>query len=278
MPRTTHAAAALIAAASFAVPLRADTTMRVEVSHALAEDWHNSINASPGDSIDIRVLVSHTGDPVLGFSSLIFQPTISNWTATDTMLPLINGGAGGQRSTPPGAVQDLPGQYGRIIPYAAISFTNSSNFLRGHVNTVGGVSYLRIAQAHVTAWFNTQGAQVGGGVNMHQLNNLGRLPEDPPFSPATTNVVLFKFGITLDSSNSAQRTMIADVPLQGIYPGSTGFPYVGWFVSMEEPTGSFREQPNITGASIFVNVPAPVPLATLGSALALAARRRARPT
>jgi hypothetical protein len=183
MPKATRAAAALIAAATLTTAARAGTTMTVQVSRALAEDWHSSINASPGDSIDVRIVVSHTGDPALGSCSTMYQPTVSDWTAGDHMAPLVNGGIGGQVTVPIGAVQDLPGQYGRIIPYAQFAFSSTA-YLRGHVNTVAGISYLRIAQSQVTSWFGGPGnTSAGSGLYNFQLNNVGRTTADPPLQP-----------------------------------------------------------------------------------------------
>jgi len=130
----------------------ADSRIDVQVSRGLAEDWHSSITASPGDRVDIRVVFSYNGtSSPLGLAACIFQPTLSNWRAGgDTVQPLVNGGVGGQVTTPIGAVGDLPGQYGRVIPYAQVGMS-STTFLMGHVNMVAGVSYLRIAQSQVTS-------------------------------------------------------------------------------------------------------------------------------
>jgi hypothetical protein len=267
---------AIIAAAGLCLPAVAATTLRLEVSRALQEDWHSSIQALSGDSVDIRVVLDHTGPPVLGFGSLIFQPTVSNWTASDVMAPLVNGGVGGQVTVPIGAVQDLPGQYGRIIPYAQYGFP-ASDHLMGHVNTHAGVTYLRIAQATITSWIGDPGNTSGGsGINMRQFNDIGRSTGDPAFSPATSNIVIFKFGITLAPGNPSVRTMVADAPINGIWD-SPGNPYVGWWQSMMEIIPSGLDRPTIIPAQIFVNVPAPGPLSLLAAALFAVRRRRATP-
>ena len=267
--------AVLIAIAGLSHAALGATSMRVQVSRALQEDWQSSIQASTGDSIDVRVVIGYSGtDSPIGLSFACFQPTVSNWLASDTMLPLVNGGLGGQVTVPVGAVQDLPGQYGRVIPYAQVAMT-SSTFLRGHTNLVNGTNYLRIAQAQVTNWIGGLGNTSGGsGGNNLQLGNIGRTTQDPPFNPATTNVVVFKFGITLSPSDVSVRTMLADLPIDGIYRGNNGTPHVEWYRSLTEVTGSLHEPPTITPASIFVNVPAPAALGLVVPGLALARRRR----
>jgi hypothetical protein len=192
----------------------------------------------------------------------------------------VNGGVGGQVTTPIGAVADLPGQYGRVIPNAAYGIPSTS-FLKGHVNQISGVSYLRIAQAHATSWFGGTGNTTGGGgVNMRQNNidgdsrHLGPGASQPAFSNQLVNVVLFKFKITLDPSNASLRTMLVDLPLQGVYPGSAGFPYVSWWINPFEVVGSLRELPTISTASILVNVPGPATPLLLGMLLIPGRRRK----
>jgi hypothetical protein len=254
--------ASVIGAAGLALSALGQSRVELQVSRALQEDWHSSIIANPGDSIDIRVLVSYTGaNNPLGLSSLIFQPTVSNWIAGgDVMAPLVNGGRGSQATTPMGAVYDRPGQYGAVIPYGATGY-GSSNYLRGHVNNVNGVTYLRIAQAQVTSWIGDSGNTSGGsGINIRQLNNTGRSTANPqpPFSSVLDKAVIFKFNITL-SPTSPTRTMTVDAPINGfyLYPIS-GNRDIGWFKDMVESPGSERTIPTVFPATISVHqIPAP---------------------
>jgi hypothetical protein len=253
----------------------AETTVQLQVSPAGQELWSSTLNASAGDSIDVRVRISYAGTAApLGLAATIFQPTVSNWLTGDQFTPLINGGVGSQTTTPIGAVPDAPGMYGRIIPFAT-AFMSATNFIRGHVNTVGGTTFLRIAQSQVTSWFGGPGNTTSGsGVNILQLSNIGRTAATPPFNGSVQNVNVFKFNFTL-SSSTAYREMLVDAPLAGFAPLNTGFPHVSWFMSMSEATGSLRELPTITGSTIIVNVPAPGTLA-LGAFTAIAASRRIR--
>jgi hypothetical protein len=270
--------AVLFLVAGITTPANAATTIRVQVSRALAEDWHSSLAAQPGDSVDIRVLVSWTGGPVtpLGLSSVVMQPTVSRWAAgIDTLAPFVNNGSGSQNTTPIGAVADLPGQYGRIMPFAAISTFDAPN--RGHVNSVSGITYLRIARSNTTAWFGATGNTTGaGGVNIHQFSQAGadRLASpNPPFSAQLTDIVVFKFNIQIGAAGPSLREMVCNVPLQGLNLQPN--PYVGWYANPTEPTGSIRDLPTIIPA--FINVPAPGGLLLPAAALAgLAMRRRRR--
>jgi hypothetical protein len=265
----------------------AATTMSLQVSPALAETWSSSIAATPGQSIDIRVMVSYTGSASgvggaapIGLSSVIFQPTVSNWqlgVGGDVLSPMV--AVGHNNSTPSGAVLDMPGQYGRIRPFATVGTTTNSA-LFGHVHAAsaqtGDVSYLRIAQKQVTSWLGGIGNTSGGsGVNIKQfgVNNPARpLGSVPPFNFALTDIVIFKFNIVL-SSDSAVRSLAVDAPLQGIYSAFAGFPYVGWYSDPNEETPSIVDLPSIVPALITVPSPA-AGVVLLG--LCVARRRRAR--
>jgi hypothetical protein len=263
-----------LAVAAFPQPASAATTLEMQVSRATLEDWHPSINALPGDSIDIRVRVSYTGGPTpLGFSSAIFQPTVSRWNAADALTALVNNGVGGQQTIPIGAVPDVAGQYGRVMPFAQVGLS-TANRLRGHVNTVSGTTYLRIAQDQVTGWIGDAGNVTGGsGVNLHQanVNNAERgVYPLPAFNSNLTNVVLFKFNIVLGASGV--RTLVADIPLAGVYEQPN--PYVGWYANPTEDVGSIRDLPTVVPAQIHV-LPAPSSLVCVGLLLGAARRRRA---
>ncbi len=57
-------------------------------------NFSNSVTASPGATIQVLVTASYTGTntAITGFGSANFQPTVSNWHVTDTLLPMRNGG------------------------------------------------------------------------------------------------------------------------------------------------------------------------------------------
>jgi hypothetical protein len=161
-----------------------------------------SVWANPGDTVQVLVTVSYTGSAssVAGFGSANFQPTVSNWHATDTLLPLRQGGntdpADGSGMVQPQfysgvtAGNGVPvqagytGGYGRVNPMGR-TFLDGANALQGfvHNNPDGsGLTYLRIAQAVAPMWIGQPGNTSGGsGVNCAQLYIGGRTSSDPDF-------------------------------------------------------------------------------------------------
>jgi len=231
-------------------------------------------------TVEVLATVSYTGTGAIGLNSLIIQPTLSNWRATDELLPFAVP-FGGNTTTPPAAVADAPGAYGRISPWAASSDVFSRR-LFGHVHlSSGGVnqppagSHLRIAQAQVTSWYGGFGNTTGGsGVNLSQRSNVGRVASDPAFNSNLTNVRVFRFGVLIDTA-SYPRVLDVTVPHQGLgnLNFTTGERQIYWYASMQEPVGSIREAPTIFGAQIWV-VPAPGALGVIGVGLVACARRR----
>src|SRR4051812_2783613 len=99
-------AVSLLLLAAGASTSRAQGLLQFQVSRAQQEQWGTAINAQPGDSVDVRLVISFTGTgSPLGLSDVNLQPTVSNWASAlgDTMLPLVNGGVGSQVTTPVGA-------------------------------------------------------------------------------------------------------------------------------------------------------------------------------
>src|SRR5678815_397176 len=159
------AAAGAAGVAGVAQPANAQGRLEWQVSPALQENWSSSINAVPGQSIDLRLRITYTGTgAAFGLGSVFFQPAISNWDTSgagmDALLPFV---ATGGRTTPPGDVPDSPGVYGRISPYGW-RFPANGDYTGFH-NTVSGVSYLRIAQATASNWIGEPGIIAGPGVN-----------------------------------------------------------------------------------------------------------------
>jgi hypothetical protein len=246
-------------------------------------NWSSSLDVLPGQDVYARAVVSYTGsNPVLGFGSAIFQPTISNWTPGDTLRPFINGGMGNNNSVPSGAL--TPAQvadatsFGRISPFAAVNLpVGRSNFGHYHADPLGtGVGYLRIAQSQVTSWFGGSGNTTGGsGVNFRQLSDFGRTASDPAFNGSTSNVALFKYGVTIDPA-SPNRNLMFTTPAEwlGNRNSTTGDREIYWYREMFEPSGLERGTPLIVAATVHV-IPAPGTVGLLaGFGLLTTSRRR----
>jgi len=245
----------------------AQGVVAIQVCPAGSQAWSSTLpNVQPGSAFDVRFVAAYNGQGFpLGLASLTLQPTVSSWDntgtapATDALAPLVNGGAGGNRSTPLGVVEDLPNLYGRISPWGRALLTTTS-FLRGHTHLNPAPmlpgTYLRIAQNHATSWIGGPGNTAGVfGIPIAQINDSGRLASDPAFNSQTSNLVLFKFKVTL-STDPAPRTLSIDAPIDGFgnRNGSTGIPEIYWYSTMSEPVGTIRGGPPvIIPASVHVN-------------------------
>lgn len=192
-------------------------------------NFSSSVNATPGQTVQVLVTASFTGTQtvVAGFGSANFQPTVSNWHASDSLLPLRQGGntnpadgsgmiqpqfytgvtAGGGTHVQAGYVA---GSYGRVNPMGR-TFLDGPTALTGfvHNNPNGdGVNYLRIAQASNTGWIGQAGNTSGGsGVNAAQLYVVGRTTSDPDFwgNTNTTFDPLFGWDATARDPNLDYR-------------------------------------------------------------------------
>ncbi len=279
-----------------------ETELRYEVRRFDAthnNGWGSTLDALPGDRIEVRAMVSYIGTaPVIALGQIIFQPTLSNWATGDALLtnsllgqsgglfhPDGIGSSGSYITTPPAGVPDVPGAYGRAMPFTAAAV--GSRFYRGHTQSVAGISYLRIARSDVTNWFgvgpssgagavnNTNG---GGGVLCWQGSlGFGRPSSAPPPLIATQDILVFKFGFTLSTSPASRELSIFTPPLGiGRFTGSSGYggPATGWFVAPDEGgPGSHRTDVEVVAGLLRV-VPSP---ATLGLfAFACVYRRRNR--
>jgi hypothetical protein len=274
--------ASLVAVAGLSVAASAATTVSMLVSLD-GTNFAQNVNLIPNSGIQtVQVLttVSTNTAAAIGLGSMIFQPVITNWAPTDSLVPFTSA-FGSNTSTPSGAVADAPGQYGRITPFASVANTSAQRlFGHVHINGSGGApagsNFLRIAQAQVTNWIGGAGNTSGGsGVNIRQLSNIGRTASDPAFNSTTTNVRVFRFAVNIDTAVQP-RVLGVDAPLAGFgnLNTTTGGREVYWYADLNEASGSIREVPTVANGSISI-IPAPASLALLGlGGLAVSRRRR----
>ena len=233
-----------------------------------------------GSVVQVRALVSYIGTASpLGLASFVFQPTVSGWRTGDALLPFVNGGQGGNTSTPVGVVPaDGPG-YGRVVPWGR-SALSATSFLRGHTHSSGSGGapaggWLRIAQNQVTAWIGGTGNTTGGsGVPISQLNTVGRNSTDPAFNDQLQNIVVFRMGLAV-GNDFGPVGMVVDSPVDGFgnRNATTGEREVYWFASMTEATGSIRG--TVIVDPVIIGIPAPASLGVIGlGCLAVVRRRR----
>ncbi len=205
--------ASLIAISGAAAAAHGQGIMQMLVSTD-GVNFQSSVNAAPGQHIDVMVTVSYTGTltTVAGFGSANFQPTVSHWNDgahPDHLDPLAGGsnvlgtlinaqtsgiglgspnpylnatpGVNGGARVP--AAPYSPGTYGRVYPMGR-SYQDGENALMGFVNhnpDGSGLTYLRIAEQELTDWFNPVTNRGVGGVNAAQLYVAGRTTNDPDF-------------------------------------------------------------------------------------------------
>jgi len=281
--------ASLVALAGMSAAAQAvvNTSVVFQVS-TNGTSWSSNVTVAPGSTVLVRTLVSYTGASTpAGLASLVFQPTVSNATANDSILPFIAGGQGSNTSTPVGVLDASQlsdtTSFGRVSPWGR-SATSSSSAIHGffHTNPNGdGINYLRIAQLQTSNWIGGAGNTSGGsGVPISQLSDVGRTSIDPAFNSSLQNINVFKFGIHLDSATtppSAPRVLTVDAPLAGFgnRNTTTGDREIYWFTTTSEATGGTRGTTTVGQATITVLVPTPSSLALLGlGGLAIGRRRR----
>ncbi len=261
-----------------------NTRLEYQVSPALAETWSSSINAQPGDSIDIRIRASYIGSQQpLGLGAIMYQPTVSNWdnagASRDTMAAIALGNGDAATSGPYGSVPDAPGLYGRIFGFARTHNSggdgNTVPADVGHQQVHNGVSYLRIAKSNTTAWRAGSSSATGsGGIDTAQWSPGFRPGTALPFDTRLTDIVVFKFNITL-SADTDLRTLIATTPQELLSYWDSGFTQARsrWVANTTEVSGSIRGEYLVLPATINV-VPAPGALGVAAVAALVGVRRR----
>ncbi len=253
-------------------------------------NWGSSVTAAPGSRVEIRAVVSWIGggDGPAALSGAIFQPTVSNWNAAADSLqdsnttPGQGGGVGNfiqSGGGPTGGVTEDSGNYGRVVPFSFAGIGTSAA-LRGHVNNVGGVNYLRIAQNTATNW-------AGVGSSTSASNNVTGalgvpcvqkpLPQltgtDPAPSVGNQGIVVFKFAINIGDV-AGRESMTVSAPAESIRELVAGqLRGFTWFSSTTLNTADIQSPVSVSDATITIPTPGALALLGLGG-LAVARRRR----
>lgn len=261
--------------------------------------WHASVNALPGSQVTFRIvtsLVNNTGAGSVpvggGLATLNIRPTLSNWTIGDQVVPFDPEGFGDGASlyiapSPPpagtlvGPGVRSPNVNGRLAPFAS-NGTNGNGLPQGSVD--GGVLTFRSAvianngvsinqhlpsASGVQGWDGhtwTDGTDLYTNPTPTQIANLG-LVQNSFFAGSVhnfsrTNVVGFRYTITLDANNLTERTLTQ----------SGAFLNAGWCRDL-----FFGTQPvpleTLTAATVNV-IPAPGATAMLLVGAVVSLRRR----
>ncbi len=164
-----------------------------------------------------------------------------------------------------------------MIPFS-FAGVGTGSALRGHVNNVAGVNYLRIAQNAATNW-------AGIGSSTNASNNVSGalgvpcvqkpIPQitgtDPSPVLGNQNIVVFKFAVNIGDV-AGREVMDVSAPatsIRQIDGANRGFT---WFANSFDNTATIGSAVTINDAQIII--PAPGALALLGLGGLVAGRRR----
>jgi len=274
--------ATVVAAAGLATVANAQIS-RLSVETSLnGTTWTSGVrDVTPGTTVQFRYKMSFDANGTTavptGFSSLTFQPTVSNWTGADALAAYATIG----NNTNGGTVTEASGSYGRITPFGSTGPTTADPYFN-HSQANAGTNFLRIARQTITNWVGA-GATTGTSA-ANNFNGAGGLAcvqkafglvgsADPVFNPNITNVVLAKFALTL-SANTAARVLVIDAPTDGMSRNTTtGAREASWFSSNADNFGGIKGAVAVTSSSLNV-IPAPGMLGLMGMGGLVAFRRR----
>lgn len=282
------AIAGIVALAGLATMASAATTIQYQV-RPVGGTWSSDITVAPGTQVEFRCLVSFTGGtlsqsdgfggfytgPAYGFGGVNSQPTVSNWTAADSIAPFLSTGAPAASSV---ADFDASGLYGRKAWASGNSGITAANALKAHTNNVvSGVRYLRIAQTPATNW-------IGVGSANNNVNGASSIPDaqtgpanNANFVAVTQNVEIHRFKITVNGA--AARDLQVTTHLGSMFQtSSTATPPLARYVQWHLDTGGATSVPandyDITIVPAMIHVPTPGAIALLGLGGLVAGRRR----
>lgn len=270
----------------------------------------NVLNATPGQTVQFRAVVSYAGQntSVFALGGITYQPTFSNADNTgagatvDTLGSYRNGGnqgsaiAGSMLSAAEGNDGNaLASGYGRVVFGGTAANTASqntvTNFRHGGGAAVAGApagSWLRIAGSSVTNW-PLAALPTAADATATNLNNINRgvfanqAAQTNPVTglvntfhvAGTQNLVVFRGAITLSTDTDLRTLVLSSAAGTQQRVGATNSADDTRFMTWQ--TGNFGTTIQtgvlITDASIAI-IPTPATAALLGLGGLVAARRR----
>lgn len=239
---------------------------RVETQVALpGGGWGTSVSINPGDRVEWRVVISHTGiQSAAALGRIYYQPVLSNVDNT--------GGGNDQdqvgvfRQPPNAILSDAEGtttfplpSYGRVV-YA---MNQSLTFVaHRHSNSSDGAplgDYLRIAQTSATQWYPLSGP---GNLSAGVVSDNGAA-SSTIFNPGTQNLTIFRQAFIASTDAPGQPRTVslfidaASLMRAGGSSGSDDTRYMTWAAAGEGgSTASIRVGVEFIPATITI-VPAP---------------------
>lgn len=284
-------------------PYPLESEIRLEVWNGTS--WGNTVNASPGQQVEYRVVMNYTGPrtDLLGLGGARYQVSFSNadnsGASRDNLAAFPDEGVSTYFRNLLMAADGANGapltSYGRVTyGINTQSFTNQNrltNFRHGGDFPQGGAlagSWLRVAGEFVSEWpastlsaseaTATDVNRIARGVIAAQLSQF-RVGDGAPntnFVGGVHDIVVFRHAITLSDLDVA-RTMelsIVEGSLQRAGSVNSGDDrrFIAWHEQVIADIGSFRTSVAIVPATIVI--PTPGVLAVVGLSGMLAARRR----
>jgi hypothetical protein len=293
-------ASVVFAQGSFpALPLESE--IRLEVWNG--SSWGNTVNASPGQQVEYRVVISYTGPrtDLLGLGDSRYQVSFSNADNTgpsrDTLVAFPGDGTSTFQQN---MLTQANGASGSALPaYGRTGFdffgqieanrNRLRNFRHGGDSPGAGApagSWLRVAGEYVTIWpaaqLPTVPSEYEGNAVLRGVTSTQRAPVDVFGNPNTRfvggveNLVVFRHAVTLSSSTDAREmtVSIVDGSLLRFNTGSSTDDrrYIQWHENSVGVLGTYRTSVAIVPATIVI--PTPGVLAVVGMSGLLAVRRR----
>lgn len=258
----------ILAVAGLAAAANAQSTNVVQEVSLNGSSWGSTVNATPGQTVYVRVRVQLSGATALGLAGITHQPTLSGWNpgGGDTRVDFTATGL--NNSCPPGAQTEpaFAGRHvdgtnatatGRIFPFgsAGMNTTSASGIL---TSLVDGGNVLRFAGSKAT----TATTNAAWGVNSAQLT--------PQLNGSCFNssldVVVFRYAITIGATHGSANlvTGVAGVSQNR----GTWYLNAGGTQTLNADVGT------VTNATIVIPTPGALALLGLGG-LAVGRRRRA---
>jgi len=271
-----------------------------QVYNPVTSSWGSSIDAAPGQRVEVRVVASYVGTrtDIFAMGEALYQPTFSNADNTgtgaqqDQIGAFRNGGNGGNSivgsmlTQAEGASGAALADYGRVGFGGTATAATSSNTMTSFRHSGGSDgapagSWIRMAGNFVTQWPTAlPGTTDANGIN-RILRGISSQQQSQALNSTfhiagNSGLVLFRQAIILSDDAAARTLQFSSFPESGRRVGGTTSTddrrYMTWQTGSAD-SGTHRTGIAYVPANINI-VPTPASAALLGLGGLIAARRR----